>query len=222
MILRTVEQAVRRSDDPACHPVIPSLVAILILGALAGAAIGARTLTSPGGGVQALMAGAKLPLLLLAAAALCLGPCLVVQTCLGLAQTRRQMLSAFVAAQVAFAASLASLAPLIALAYASGASYHAAHALAALAFALATVGAQTVLLRHARPLIRRARRHAVMVILWSVLYPFVGIQVGWMCRPFIGHPDARPTFLRDDAFSNAYVATWKLAQRVLRPEPGRN
>jgi len=41
--------------------------------------------------------------------------------------------------------------------------------------------------------------------LWVFLYAFVGIQMGWVLRPFIGDPGQRPTFLRSESWGNAYV-----------------
>ena len=44
-----------------------------------------------------------------------------------------------------------------------------------------------------------------MVFAWLILYAFVGIQMGWMCRPFVGAPTLEPSFFRAEPFSNAYV-----------------
>jgi hypothetical protein len=38
-----------------------------------------------------------------------------------------------------------------------------------------------------------------------VLYIFVGIQMGWVLRPFIGDPMEPVQFFRDEAWDNAYV-----------------
>ena len=53
-------------------------------------------------------------------------------------------------------------------------------------------------------------RHRVMLALWVVLYAFVGIQMGWTLRPFVGTPGIPVTFFREGPFTNAYVEVAKL------------
>jgi len=48
-------------------------------------------------------------------------------------------------------------------------------------------------------------RHRILLRLWLVIYAFVGIQMGWLLRPFIGDPDIPITFFRPNAWGNAYV-----------------
>jgi hypothetical protein len=56
--------------------------------------------------------------------------------------------------------------------------------------------------------------HRVAFVLWAALYVFVGIQMAWTLRPFIGSPGAFPTFFRDEPFTNAYVVIAELIGRV--------
>ena len=49
-----------------------------------------------------------------------------------------------------------------------------------------------------------------MLYAWLVLYAFVGIQMGWMLRPFIGAPDMATGFFRSEPFSNAYIVVLRL------------
>jgi len=51
---------------------------------------------------------------------------------------------------------------------------------------------------------------------WLVVYALVGVQMGWLLRPFIGSPRAPVAFLRPDAWGNAYVVVVQLIARVLR------
>ncbi|MFO0837863.1 MAG: hypothetical protein U1D55_05005 [Phycisphaerae bacterium] len=64
--------------------------------------------------------------------------------------------------------------------------------------------------RYYLPLIRREPRHRITLAAWMVLYAFVGIQMGWMLRPFVGAPDEPPQFFRPEPFSNAYVVVARL------------
>jgi len=47
-------------------------------------------------------------------------------------------------------------------------------------------------------------RHRVLLRLWLVIYAFVGIQMAWVLRPFIGSPNTATGFFRQDAWGNAY------------------
>jgi hypothetical protein len=54
-----------------------------------------------------------------------------------------------------------------------------------------------------------------MLRTWLVIYVFVGIQMGWVLRPFIGNPGAPVQFFRDDSWSNAYVEVIDMIWRVM-------
>jgi hypothetical protein len=72
-------------------------------------------------------------------------------------------------------------------------------------FGAASVSAQFLLRRWYRPLVLRNPRHRMLLRSWLLIYAFVGIQTGWVLRPFVGHPDAPTRFFRPDAWGNAYV-----------------
>jgi hypothetical protein len=48
--------------------------------------------------------------------------------------------------------------------------------------------------------------------IWTVVFALVGIQMGWVLRPFIGSPHSPTQFFRKGAWGNAYV---KLAEIVV-------
>ena len=54
-----------------------------------------------------------------------------------------------------------------------------------------------------------------MVRMWIVVYAFVGIQAGYVLRPFVGSPEMAPSFLRKESFQNAYVKVWSLISNVI-------
>jgi hypothetical protein len=54
-----------------------------------------------------------------------------------------------------------------------------------------------------------------MLRIWIVVYAFVGIQMGWILRPFIGDPHSPVQFFRDDTWGNAYVILAALIWRTL-------
>lgn len=164
---------------------------------------------------QALFAAIKSPLLIGVTFGLTL-PCFVVlHLLLGLRDDLGEVLHSLLSAQVAVAVTLLSLSPLTLLWYVSVPQYEWAILFNAAMFTLASAAAQRPLRTRYRPLIRRNPVHARLLLVWLGVYAFVGIQMGWVLRPFIGKPDAPAAFLRPEKWDNAYVIVAKLAWRTL-------
>jgi hypothetical protein len=53
------------------------------------------------------------------------------------------------------------------------------------------------------------------MITWVGIYAFVGIQMGWVLRPFVGYPDTQVQFFRTDTWGNAYVIVFETIWRAL-------
>jgi hypothetical protein len=196
----------RTSARPAWW--VPAL--IITFAPVYGAVMGTFRFESPERIWQVIYSGAKVPLLLLATGGICLPGFFVLNTVLGLRDDFRDALQAILAGQAGLSVVLASLSPLTRVWYLSSDSYRGALLFNAAMFALATAGGQYVMLRYYRELFRRHHRHRLMMQAWLVLYAFVGIQMGWMLRPFVGSPGMRVTFLRDEPFSNAYIVVARL------------
>jgi hypothetical protein len=155
----------------------------------------------------------KVPLLIFATSLICLPGFFTLNAVLGLQADFADALRAILAAQAALTLALASLGPITSVFYLSGITHDAALLLNALVFLLATLAGQSVMRRHYAELIahpERGSRHRVMLWAWTMLYAFVGTQVGWMLRPFVGRHDLPVSFFRDEPFSNAYVAILNL------------
>jgi hypothetical protein len=108
------------------------------------------------------------------------------------------------------------LAPFTAMWYLSFANYNMAVLFNGLMFAIASFSAQLVLRRLYQPLIARNPRHRLLLRIWLGLYVFVGIQMAWVLRPFVGNPDLPTRFLREESWSNAYVAVARMILEALR------
>jgi hypothetical protein len=134
----------------------------------------------------------------------------VLNTLFGLRRDFAESLRALAATQAGLSIILASMAPLTTLWYASSANYAAALRFNGLMFAVASFGAQILLRGYYQPLVRRNPRHRWMLWFWLAIYVFVGIQMGWVLRPFIGDPGTPVQFFREGAWSNAYVVVAKL------------
>ena len=65
-------------------------------------------------------------------------------------------------------------------------------------------------------LIRRSPTHRTILYAWFFLYIFVGVQMAWVLRPFVGDASAPVTFFRQQAWGNAYVVVGRLISSVLQ------
>lgn len=187
----------------------------LVGGALYGAVMGSYGGVVDGRGWQVVFAALKVPLLLGVTFAICLPAFFVLSSLLGLRRDFGRVLRALVRAQAAVAVCLAAFAPYTAFVYASGVGYGEALLFNAAAFGAASLTAQLVLRRDARPWIRQDRRHVVALRVWLVLYAFVGVQLGWVLRPFVGSPGGEVAFFRGGAWGNAYVVVARLVAQAL-------
>ncbi len=125
-------------------------------------------------------------------------------------------LEALVRSQAGLAVVLLSLAPYTLLWYGSSASYPGATLFNGLMFAVASGAAQVLLRRAYRPLVARQPMHRLLLRVWLALYVFVGIQMAWVLRPFIGSPDMAVSFFREDSWGNAYLVIARMVWGALR------
>ncbi|VTR94685.1 ABC-type transport system protein OS=Hyalangium minutum GN=DB31_5780 PE=4 SV=1 [Gemmata massiliana] len=192
------------------------LAIVVIGGAAYGAVMGCFGGFGSERSLQIIFSAVKVPLLFAVTTVLAMPSFFILNSLLGLRDDFAEAVRAVVVTQSAVAIVLASLAPYTALWYASTIDYNEAFVFNALMFAVASASAQWVLRRRYAPLIARNPLHHVMLWGWLVVYAFVGIQMGWVLRPFIGQPGLAPTFFRDGAWGNAYVVVLESMWRVLR------
>lgn len=153
---------------------------------------------------QVVFSSLKVPLLLGVTSLLSLPSFFVFNTLLGLRADWHRAFAALASTQAALALILAALSPFTLLFYASTDDYRAAIIWNTVMFAVAGLSAQKLLRRHYRPLIEADARHAVLLRAWLLLYGFIGVQMGWVLRPFVGEPHSVVSFFRPNAWSNAY------------------
>ena len=217
-LLRRADDVLRRHPwvTRAQRTSITSLAALITLfGLLYGAAMGSYGAALGPGGLQILYSAVKVPLLLLATFSLGLPSFFVANSLLGLRKDFAESIRALLATQAGLAIILTSLAPFTLFWYASVGSYSAAVAFNAVMFGIASVSAQWILRGFYQPLFRRNSRHRWMLRVWIVVYAFIGIQMGWLLRPFIGDPASPVQFFRDESWGNAYVVVFKLFWRLV-------
>jgi len=164
---------------------------------------------------QILYSALKVPLLLSATFLISLPSFFVLNTLLGLRDDFLEAVRALLATQAGVAVILASLAPFTAFYYVSTTDYRTAVLFNGLMFAVASLGAQILLRRHYRGLIERHPNHRWLLWSWVVIYAFVGIQMGWLLRPFVGDPSMPVQFMRSETWGNAYVVVFESLWRAV-------
>jgi hypothetical protein len=212
---RVLRGAIARGSGPSSVSFRNGLVMVALGGSIYGLAMGAFGGLTGEGPLQMTYSAVKVPMLIVVTAALAMPSFFVLNSLLGLRSDFAEVLAALALTQTAVAIILASLAPYTVLWYASTADYEEATLFNAVMFAVASLSAQWVLRRRYVPLIARNPRHRIMLRVWLGMYAFVGIQMGWVLRPFIGKPGMPVTFFREGAWSNAYVSVVETVWTVL-------
>ncbi len=167
---------------------------------------------------QVVYSAVKVPILLIATFGLSLPSFFVINVLLGLGSDFGRVVRALISTQAGLTVILSSLAPFTAFWYAAGSDYYPAILFNGVMFAVASFGAQWMLRRDYVPLIRKDPKHRWMLRTWIVIYVFVGIQMGWVLRPFIGNPQAPVQFFRENSWSNAYEFVLQMMWDILHME----
>ncbi len=198
-------------------PGIPGLLmSICGLGFFYGVAMGTFSGVATDRLLQMFYSGVKVPMLLAITFLMSLPSYFVLNTLAGLRDDFGDVIQALLKTQVALTLSLASLAPLTILWYLSVPDYNSAILLNAMMFGVSSISAQFLLWRSYQSLITRNKRHRWLLPFWLVVYAFVGIQMGWVLRPFIGDPQLPTQFFRPDSWSNAYLVVINLVLSIFR------
>jgi len=164
---------------------------------------------------QVVYSAVKVPFLLFATFLLSLPSFFVTNTLLGLRSDFPRVIRALMSTQAGLTVILSALAPFTAFWYVSGSGYQPAILFNGVMFGVASFSAQWMLRRSYLPLVRANPRHRWMLRAWLVIYVFVGIQMGWVLRPFIGDPSAPVQFFREGSWSNAYEVVFQMIWDVL-------
>jgi hypothetical protein len=171
--------------------------------------------------LQVVYSAVKVPILLVVTFLLSLPSFFVINALIGLRSEFSRVLQALLATQTGLTVILAALAPFTAFWYISGSDYPLAILFNGGMFAVASLSAQWMLRRDYIPLIRDNPKHRWMLRTWILIYVFVGIQMGWVLRPFIGDPDQPVQFFREGSWSNAYEFVLRMIWDVTMGRGGR-
>lgn len=226
-LLRSADDVLRRrpwttrTARPAAA-IVRLLGVLVAAGLVYGAAMGTFSVDTFDRAVQICFAAVKVPLLLSVTFLIGLPGFFVLNALLGLRSDFAEAVRALLATQAGLAVVLASFAPVTILWYASSRDYSNAVAVNAVVFAAASLSAQGLLRAYYRPLIARNKKHRILLWVWLTMYGFVGIQMAWLFRPFIGTPGVPIRFFRENAFTggNAYEVVFRLLVGLLSGADG--
>jgi hypothetical protein len=162
-----------------------ALITLLALCAFYGACAGAYA-----GPAQALSAAIKLPVLFLGTLAICFPGFFVIQVLVGSRLRLAQVLALTAGALALSAIVLAAIVPVALFFLLTGANYHFLELLhVAIVLGSGLVGMAALHEGLAFACEKRGvypRRAMTIMQVWAVLFAFVGIQMAWNLRPFVG------------------------------------
>ncbi len=161
-----------------------------------------------------LLSASKVPLLFLVTFLLCLPSFYVMNAFAGLREDFARVSNALLAFQAIAAIVLAALGPITVLMNLTTGFYSFIKLWNGLMFAVESLSGHYVMARLYRPLVFSNSRHAVLLRVWIVLYTFVGIQMAWVLRPFVGSPGMPFQIFRPEAWGNAYLEIGGIFARV--------
>jgi len=164
--------------------------------------------------LQALSSAAKLPLLFLITLAICVPALYVLSVLFGASQRLTQSIALVLSAITVTAVLLLSFAPITFFFMLTTSGYQFFKLLNVLFFVIAgSLGmvflSQGVQIVSTSDKQEGAKMRRLLLYVWIVLYAFVGSQMAWTLRPFIGFPDARFELVRElggNFYSNILIS----------------
>ena len=164
--------------------------------------------------LQALSSAAKLPLLFLITLAICVPALYVLSVLFGASQRLTQSIALVLSAITVTALLLLSFAPITFFFMLTTSGYQFFKLLNVLFFVIAgSLGmvflSQGVQIVSTSDKQEGAKMRRLLLYVWIVLYAFVGSQMAWTLRPFIGFPDARFELVRElggNFYSNILIS----------------
>ena len=135
--------------------------------------------------------GLKVPVLYLLTLLIVVAPIYVSSTFVGSGITFSQMVALLLSSTAIMATTLASMASVAFFFSLTTTSYSFIKLLHVIFFAYAGIAGIAYLLRGFHAIAPGAKRGTLqwIFVLWLVLYMFVGTQMAWILRPFVGSPD---------------------------------
>jgi len=200
------------------------LVALVLLAGFYGGTMGAMGFTAElqRGVLQALTSAIKVPALFLLSLGICLPVLYIVLVLMGARLSFGQTLALILLALALNSVLLASCAPIVLFFTVTGSDYHFIKLLHVAVFGFSGFWAMKALWQGLSAMCEKSdlypRRAVSILKVWILVFGFVGTQMAWSLRPFVGSPGLRYTLLREQT-SNFYAAVWASARSLARGEP---
>ncbi len=164
--------------------------------------------------IQALSSATKLPILFLITLIICIPALYIFSVLFGSNQRLSQSIALVLSAITVTAVLLLSFAPITFFFMLTTSGYQFFKLLNVLFFTIAgSLG--MVFLSHGMRVVSASdkeegtKMRSLVLYVWIVLYAFVGSQMAWTLRPFIGYPDAKFELIRElggNFYSNILIS----------------
>lgn len=152
--------------------------------------------------IQALSSAIKLPLLFLATMVICIPTLYIFSLLFGSNQRLNQSLALVLSSITITSVLLLSLAPIAFFFMLTTSGYQFFKLLNVFFFAIAGVMGMALLVRGMHQLsvsdeAPRSKKRSLVLYLWIMLFAFVGSQMAWTLRPFVGYPGSNFELVRE-------------------------
>ena len=152
--------------------------------------------------LQALSSAAKLPILFLITLIICIPALYIFSVLFGSNQRLNQSIALVLSALTVTTVLMLSFAPITFFFMLTTSGYQFFKLLNVLFFVIAGILGMLFLSRGMRVVSASdkdegAKMRGLVLYVWIVLYAFVGSQMAWTLRPFIGYPDAKFELIRE-------------------------
>jgi hypothetical protein len=198
------------------------LGATMILNACYGATMGIMGIQNAWGQglLQMLTSAVKVPLLFLLSLAVCFPVLYIVLVLMEVRLSFKQTLSLILMALTLDAVLMASCAPIILFFVLTGADYNFIKLLHVAVFTFSGAWAMRALWQGLTVTCEKSNlypKQAVRILqVWILVFGFVGTQMAWSLRPFVGSPGLEYQLFRRNQEGNFYGAVWHAAVNMGR------
>jgi hypothetical protein len=198
------------------------LLAIVLLSAIYGITMGASAfgVGLERGGLQMLSSGVKVPLLYLLTLLVCYPVLFIILVLMGSKLSFVQTLALILLALTFNAVLLAAFAPIVAFFSITGSSYAFIKLLHVLVMTFSGFWGMIALWQGLREMCEKSNlypKRAVDILrVWIFVFGFVGTQMAWSLRPFVGSPDRPFEIFREGREGNFYAAVARSATELVR------
>lgn len=198
------------------------VVAILSLCGIYGLTMGGAGLELgwSRGALQVLSSGVKVPMLYLLTLLVCYPVLFIVLVLMGSRLSFKQTLALILLALTLNSVLLAAFAPIIAFFIVTNSSYEFIKLMHVFVMTFSGFWAMSALWHGLREMCEKSNlypKRAVRIMqVWILIFGFVGTQMAWSLRPFIGSPDRPFQLFRADQEGNFYSAVLSGAASMLK------